>query len=129
MAETTDAVSVAEELTEIVRQLAAAWQSGDCERWGSFIAPEWSVTHITGDVLTKAQALEMCRQPQPPIESLASDDMSVRLFGDAAVVTGRTIATIGGAAPETITLRFTDVFVRRDGRWRVVASHATRLVA
>jgi hypothetical protein len=26
-----------------------------------------------------------------------------------------------------VTLRFTDVFVRRDGRWMVVASHATRL--
>jgi ketosteroid isomerase-like protein len=48
----------------------------------------------------------------------------VRAFGDAAVVTGRTTARAGG---QTLILRFTDVFVRRDGKWLVVASHATRI--
>jgi hypothetical protein len=43
------------------------------------------------------------------------------------VVTGRTSAKVGGTTPATITLRFTDVFIRRAGKWQVVASHATRL--
>jgi hypothetical protein len=42
-------------------------------------------------------------------------------------VTGRTRATTAGEKPETVTLRFTDVFIRRNGRWQVVASHATRI--
>jgi ketosteroid isomerase-like protein len=67
----------------------------------------------------------MCRARQPSIESSTIDELSVRSFGDAAVVTGRTIATTGGASPETVRLRFTDVFIRRAGRWQVVASHAT----
>ncbi len=68
----------------------------------------------------------MCKAPRSPIETLKVDDLSVRAFGDAAVVTGRTTVTTGGADP-TLTLRFTDVFVRRAGRWQVVASQATRI--
>jgi ketosteroid isomerase-like protein len=118
---------VARELTDIVRQLAVSWKNGDCEAWSKVIAAEWSVTHINGDVITRAQAIEMCRAQATPIASLSSDDISVRAFGDTAVVTGRTTATTGGAQPETVRLRFTDVFIRRDGRWQAVASHATRL--
>jgi ketosteroid isomerase-like protein len=120
--------SVSEELTQIEAQLAATWKSGECEAWGAFLAPELSVIHITADVITRSQALEMCQTRKPPLESLASDELSVRSFGDAAVVTGRTRATTAGEKPETVTLRFTDVFIRRNGRWQIVASHATRIL-
>ena len=119
--------AVTQELERIEQQLAATWKKGDCTAWGSMLAPEWSVIHITGAVITKAEALQMCKAPRAPIETLKVDDLSVRVFGDAAVVTGRTTATTGGAKPATLTLRFTDVFIRRAGRWQVVASHATRL--
>jgi creatinine amidohydrolase len=119
--------ATAEALKGIEQQVAAAWKSGNCDAWGAFIAPEWSVIHVTGDVVTRAQALQMCRAPEAPITTLTSDDLLVRVFGDSAVVTGRTNAATGGAKPEALTLRFTDVFVRRAGRWQIVASHATRV--
>jgi ketosteroid isomerase-like protein len=122
-------VTIERDLKEIEQQLATAWRNGDCARWGAFIAPEWSVIHISGQVITRAEALEMCRAAHVPIEASTVDDVSVRAFGDAAVVTGRTVVTAGGAAPETVRLRFTDVFIRREGRWQVVASHATRLTS
>ena len=60
------------------------------------------------------------------ITAMAVDDIRVRLLGDAAIVTGRTRATgtyQGSAA--SVILRFTDVFVRVDTRWQVVASQGT----
>jgi Domain of unknown function (DUF4440) len=111
------------ELTEIEARLAATYKSGDCDGWAAMLAPEWSVTHITGSVITKAEAVETCRTQPAPIELLVSDNLVVRGYGDAAVVTGRTTA---GAAGQTVVLRFTDVFIRRDGKWLAVASHATR---
>ena len=62
------------------------------------------------------------------IESLQIDDVQVRTFGGSAVVTGRTRATgrYQGSSM-SVTLRFTDVFVRRAGKWQVVASQATQL--
>jgi ketosteroid isomerase-like protein len=114
-----------EELKQIEQRLASTWKQGDCAAWSAMIAPEWSVIHVTGETLTRAQVIEMCRKPSVPIEALTIDDVSVRVFGDAAVVTGRTTVAAGGASPVTVTLRFTDVFIRRSGRWLAVASHAT----
>ena len=119
--------AVVRELEKLEHQLAETYKAGDCAAWGAMLAPEWSVTHITAQVLTKAQALEMCGVAKGQIAQAAIDEISVRVFGDAAVVTGRTTASTSGANPVTVTLRFTDFFVRRSGRWLVVASHATRL--
>jgi CTP:phosphocholine cytidylyltransferase-like protein len=53
------------------------------------------------------------------------DDVKVRLFEGFAIVTGRTHARgeYGGQKYD-VTLRFTDVFVRRNQQWQAVASHA-----
>lgn len=126
-AQAIDSPATTRELTEIVQRLATAWKSGDCDAWSGFVAPEWSVTHVNGAVITKAEAVRMCKAPEAAIETLTSDNMSVRRYGDAAVVTGRTIATTAGANRQTVSLRFTDVFVRRDGRWQAVASQATQI--
>jgi ketosteroid isomerase-like protein len=127
LAQQDSPAATARDLERIEQQLAATWKAGDCFAWGAMLAPEWSVIHITGNVITRAQALDMCKTPREPNEDHRVDELSVRAFGDAAVVTGRTTVTTGGANPSTLTLRFTDVFVRRAGRWQVVASHATRL--
>ena len=121
---TQDAVVVGE-LESIEAQLASTWKNHDCAGWAALLADDWSVIHIDAQVITKDQALEMCRTG--PALTSSVDQLAVRSYGDTAIVTGRTKATIEGAEPTTVTLRFTDVFVRRDGRWFVVASHATRV--
>ncbi|MGB2713784.1 MAG: nuclear transport factor 2 family protein [Vicinamibacterales bacterium] len=122
----TDDAAVTRELKQMEQQLASSWKNGDCDRWGAIIAPEWSVIHITGTVIKKDEALQMCRQPQVRIETLSIDELTVRVFGNAAVATGRTLVTTSGANAESVTLR---VFIRRGGRWQIVASQATRLGA
>jgi hypothetical protein len=135
----TNDAAVVHELEAIEAKLASAWKNRDCAGWGALLADDWSVTHIDAQVITKAQALEMCRTGPPVTSSV--DQIAIRVYGDTAIVTGRTKAIVGepqgrpepgrrmtaaGATPQTITLRFTDVFVRRDRRWLAVASHATR---
>jgi ketosteroid isomerase-like protein len=62
------------------------------------------------------------------IEAGSVDDLNVRVFGDVAVVTGRSIlARSYQGKRASVTQRFTDVFVRRDGRWRAVASQGTQI--
>ena len=112
------------ELTLIEEQLAAAWRRHDCEGWGELLADDWSVTHLDGQVITKREAMEMCRSG-PSVSSVV-DHLAVRVYRDTAVVTGRTTATVDSDAPQQVILRFTDVFVRRGSRWRAVVSHATR---
>ncbi len=84
--------SVARELERIGQRLAATWQKGDCSAWGAMLAPEWSVIHVTGDVITRAEALEMCTAPRTSIETFKVDDLSVR------VLTGQVVQVAGGHA-------------------------------
>jgi len=119
-----DAAATARELTDIVARLGATYKAGDCDGWGALLAPDWSVTHISGQVIAREEAIRSCKMPEMKIDTMVSDDLSVRAYGDAAVVTGRTTVSAGG---QTVVLRFTDFFVRRDGKWLAVASQATRL--
>lgn len=118
---------IARELIKIEQALAANWKEGNCSAWGAMLDSEWSVIHLTGTIITKAEALQMCKAAAVPIEEFEVDELVVRSFGDTAVVTGRTTISTGRATPGGVRLRFTDVFIRRDGRWQVVASQATRL--
>ena len=57
--------------------------------------------------------------------SIRLDDLAVRRYGsDTAIVTG--VNVLQGTAPDDIVrVRFTDVFVRKDGRWRAVSAQET----
>ena len=123
-----DAADIAR-LREIQQELAAAWIARDRAAIEQLIASDWSVTHVAGRRLSRADVFrDMFDSDATRMQSTTVDDIDVRLFGDTAVVTGRThaLGTQSGAAFD-VRLRFTDVFVRRDGRWQAVASHACLL--
>jgi ketosteroid isomerase-like protein len=128
----TDSQSVAandvvQHLRDIENRLAVAWVDGDRAFIGLILADDWSVIDLTGRRLTRAEVLEEAFATKDrKIVSMHIDDLSVRSFGEWAIVTGRTHATgqYQGAAAE-VTLRFTDVFANRSGNWQVVASQAT----
>ena len=114
-------------ITELEHQLAKAWVEGDRAFIEALLAPDWSVTDPSGQILTKQQVIEETfGSADRTIDSLTVDDLQVRTFGDTAIATGRTRASgsyQGRVA--SVVLRFTDVFVRRDGRWQIVASHGS----
>jgi ketosteroid isomerase-like protein len=117
-----------ETLVALEHELARAWVAGDCAAWAALVAPEWTVTHLDGQVITRDQAIAMCRAAPVRAAAMRYEDLAVRVFGTTAVATGRTIAIAESEPPETVVLRFTDVWIHRDARWQVVASHATRVV-
>jgi ketosteroid isomerase-like protein len=119
---------VASELTQIEHQLVRAWIDGDRKTVDSVLASDWSVIDLTGHVLTKAQVMQELGSGDRRIESGSVDDLNVRMFGDIAIVTGRSVltGTYKGKRASVIQ-RFTDVFARRDGRWQVVASQGTQV--
>ncbi len=64
------------------------------------------------------------------LAAVTSDELRVSVHSrDAAVVTGLYTATLRGApGPGTTTrYRYTDTWLRRDGRWQCVATHESRL--
>lgn len=114
-------------LIEVQQALASAWVSGDRNTVEQIIAPEWTSTGPDGNATNRAKVLEEVFETRVhKIVRVEIDDVSARVFGDAAVVTGRThgVGEYAGT-PYDVVIRFTDTFVHRDGRWQAVASHAS----
>lgn len=113
------------ELIEMQDRLLRAVLEGRRDDYAAMLHDDWRVTHIDGRVRTKTQVLEDVFTGESPLASGAVEDLNVRVYGDAAVTTGRATWTVRSG--DTFELRFTDMAIRRDGRWLVVASHATPL--
>jgi hypothetical protein len=62
------------------------------------------------------------------VESAVQEDFAVRIYRDTAVVwfTLRVMGVRQGQRSELI-LRYTDVWIVRDGRWQCVSSQSTRV--
>ena len=115
----------AAELEEMQHRLLDAVLDGRRDDYSAMLHEDWRVTHVDGRMRTKAQVLDDVFAGETPMASGAIEGLEVRVYGDAAVVTGRSSWT--ARTGESLELRFTDMAIRRDGRWLVVASHATAL--
>jgi len=97
-----------------------------------FYADEYLYTDPDGLVWDKAKDLaNLASGSAARLSAYKLDDTSVRMYGDVAVVTGRN--TIKGVFERVYSdvsgaYRFTDVFVKRNGRWQCIASQASRIV-
>ena len=81
-----------------------------------------------GDVEDKASFLEGILSPKLVIHPYTVEDFDVRLYGDVALLSGRTRMT--GAydgKPWSSHYRYVDVYARRNGRWQVVNVQISRI--
>jgi ketosteroid isomerase-like protein len=115
------------QLRDIQQQLARAWVEHDRAVIERILAPEWSVTQANGSLLSRAALLRTAFETEAfRVTSLVVDEVTVGLFGTTAVVRGRTVATgTDKGLTIDVQLRFTDVFLKRNGAWQAVASHAS----
>jgi ketosteroid isomerase-like protein len=115
-----------DELVALAKDWAAAIVSNDAEQIGGFMAEEWVIVSESG-VSPKERFLALVASGE--LTHSAMDlvgDARVRVYGDAAVVTGRVTNTAHHQGRRFDADEWTtDVFVRRDGRWLCVLSHIT----
>ena len=116
-------------LSDIQQALAKAWVDRDRATIERLIAPEWRTTGPDGRTSDRAAVLaEVFERRRHTITRLQIDDVRVVVFGDAAVVTGRTQgAGEYAGVPYDVVLQFTDTFVRHKGHWAAVSSHASQV--
>ena len=94
---------------------------------GRLWAEELVVTVQEMPVMNRAQALKIVASGRVRFKRYETSDLKVNVFGDAAVVTGRLkrVREKQGKDVED-DWRFTKVYLRRDGTWRVVAWHGSQ---
>lgn len=89
------------------------------------------LTDASGAVLNRAEYLmSVVKSPEfSRVESYASEDVTLTITGEKATVNGRSKVkgrSRGRGQAVAGDYRFTDTWMKRDGRWQVVASQARR---
>ena len=119
---------------EILIQLERDWNRAFLGKDLGFIervvADEFVVTYADGDRGDKAKELALAAAFNQQVDSALLDEFIVKIYGDTAVVWfSEHLTGPRQGQPVTITFRYMDVFVLRDGRWQCVASQSTRVDA
>jgi ketosteroid isomerase-like protein len=91
------------------------------------LADDFSTVGTSGAVRNKAQWLADNKSGALKAESQTFADVNVRAYGDAAIVTGL-MTQKGQDKGKDISgqIRFTRVYVKRNGQWQLVAGHNSR---
>lgn len=114
---------------QMEREWADAMMKGDMATLDRIVASDWTLVNPMGQTQTRAAAMADLRSGDLKFESTTAQDLKVRVFGDTAVVTGMTNDK-GTYKGQDISgqYQFTDVFVKRDGRWQAVSTHVTKVM-
>jgi ketosteroid isomerase-like protein len=123
------AASVEEELKKLEAERAAAVVKGDVATLEKITADDYTLTNANGQVMDKKQTMDAIRAGQIKITSNELSDLKVQVYGNAAVVTGK--SDVKGTLFGTDVngpVRFTRVYVKKDGRWQAVAFQQTRVL-
>lgn len=121
------------EIRKTEREWLNSYLTRDAAVMDRIEADEFRIVYPDGSILTKAQELENLKKAAAPQADLKleTEDEKVRIYGAAAVVTGNFIQKGRyKAGPKNgqefrIVERYLDIYVKRDGRWQVIASQLT----
>ncbi|HVF29181.1 MAG TPA: nuclear transport factor 2 family protein [Pyrinomonadaceae bacterium] len=100
----------------------------DAAVFDRLMADDFFYTTSDGEVVTKAQELTNAKSGETKYESAQSHDVRMRVYGDAAVVTGRWKSKGVRRGKEfDENERYTTVYAKRGGSWQLVADHTSRI--
>ncbi len=121
---------VEQQITTVSDQLTQAFGEGDIGWMEKHFADDLTAIHSNGKLVTKAQEIDNVKTGNIKWASVDLHDRKIRVFGDTAVVTtlASSTGTVGGS-PYSGDFRTTQVWVKRDGNWRMVAFQSTRVPA
>jgi hypothetical protein len=116
----------AAELSRLESVWNDAYTHGNVEPLEQLLADDLIVTMTDMAVMNKAQSIGLLRSGHLKFPRYETSDIRIRVYNDAAIVTGRLqrTRTVNGNNVDD-DWRFTKVYVRRSGRWQVVAWHAS----
>jgi ketosteroid isomerase-like protein len=120
--------NVEQAIMRLEREWMAAAIKRDASVYERIEADDFVFIDAEGVAYTKAEDIADLKSGALVMQSANIDEMNVRVYGNAAVVTGR--RTLKGkykGKDLSSQYRFTDVFVNRGGRWQAVSAHSSRI--
>lgn len=125
----------AAELTKLLQDFLAGASKNDIAMHDRFWADELVYTSALGRRKGKADILRELRaeatatpKPEEGTTVYTAEDVRVQQYGDTAIVAFRLVATTDKGGTKTVANYFnTGTFLKRNGKWQVIAWQATAL--
>jgi ketosteroid isomerase-like protein len=113
-------------IAQLERDWVAAIVKNDTATIETLLADDFVGTSPTADTLTKQFALDDLKSGTYVVDSMVLDEISVNSYGDVAIAFSSQREKSRYQGKDTSGhYQFTDVWLKRDGQWRVIASHGT----
>ena len=115
-----------EEVRRLDHEITVATWTADPVWFEENLADDYMLVTPNGTKRTKRDVINELATPGLKMEPYDPTDVQIRLYGDAAVITGRILQryTLAGIRFAN-DLRYTDVYVKRKGRWLLVSGHTS----
>jgi hypothetical protein len=118
------------EIRAAERQRFQAMMMQDVGALDTLLDEELTYVHTGGELDSKSEFLDLIRSRRLVYESISPSDVQVRVRDGVAIATGLSQMRVRSATGvSSFGIRFTEVYVRRGGRWLLTAWEATRLTA
>lgn len=118
-----------DEIIALENRRIEAMTKKDIQTLDEILADDLSYTHSTARVETKGEFIAALTSGRTEYRSIERDDVTVRQYGDTAVVTGNAEFHVNANGNDIkFQTRFLDVYARRDDVWRMVAWQSTKLL-
>lgn len=114
--------SVEEQLIELDKAWTRAELKGDKKAAGELVAEDFVGTTQRGQIQDKAEYMASITANSDMVKS---DDYKITLHGDMAIMTHR--STVEGV--RNIQFRSTHVWMKRGGKWLIVAHHGSQITS
>jgi ketosteroid isomerase-like protein len=117
---------------QLLTAQADAWDKAivakDAAAVAANVAPDFAQIESGGAVIGRDEFIKDLLDPTLRIDPYKVEDFGVRIYGDTALLTGRIRMTGSSEGkPFSSHFRYIDVYVKRDGVWKVVSIQITRM--
>jgi len=128
-AQTQSEKGVVEQIRKLDQERIKAQINADSVALDRIYADDFIGIGPSGTVRTKKEVLSDFASGSLKFQSITTDEVRIRVYGNAAVETG--LSTMKGQDAAKVVPeenRFTRVWIKQGGRWRLVANHYSNLV-
>jgi ketosteroid isomerase-like protein len=117
------AATEVEVLEKLNKAYVDAVQKSDVRWFEEHLSGDFLNSNPDGTIVDRAGFLVQIARPAA-VKGLEPREVKIRLFGDFAIIHAKTAYRKSDG--QSGAGRYTDIWMRRDGRWRCVAAHVTR---
>lgn len=118
------------EVAKLTRQASESLVKGDTTTLDTILADDWVVIGPDGQVGTKDSQAKDLKEEATDFVAMDASEVKVRVYGDAAVVTGRYQVKVKMRGQERGgPVRRTDFFAKVGGKWRCVSTQVTHIAS